>query len=1062
MGYRIHGKHNKIITLINLINNLRRLYPRLLGKHITSEVFPFQIVPTPGKEFPEYYFVKQIRIEKPLKDDDKTSKEIAKWTTAFMNTSSGLIVLFCPRPDSDQQRDRWVMGLEHVLMNRWIPKSSFQNLVRFKYLEEGYQLRIYMFVCKSPQVITFRYNAYVRQATFIRQMEDARRVQQMLNGAHINHNSARCYSVVNKLLGKSQSFKLNDPIPAPYRENETMEFKHCYSDKSKKKELESFGAGELRQRLQGDGGYIEYISAFANSHGGSLVIGVEEGGKVPVVRGFKIAEDEKQKIHDCLKMEMEKCIWKGDPKYKPCYGNDWQILYHDVMGEKVTGKRQLIEICIPKHAGGMFLRPPIYYLVNKYGKLESNAAPHEQDKFEQKGDTIQHEMFEKWKKEFQTDFNATEEVHTQSSFRRHWNRPDGGNTYTSVQSGFSAGGSKNDVPVAAAVKEEEEGRHDETTKVPKSFRESESEHKTDIDTPSLNLTDCCSTKMAEHIKSFKDTKTWYPHWETMQEEFPEDARFAELINFIDADDWDGVATVICGDIDPDAKTDQAGLAVANCSLICHVLIARKGETPILICCIKETYFNERTQENLDKLVTFALCNARMLKRQYLLATVNKPYQSCIFHFDVEVLVVPTKGSIEKIWSSSWPDSQPVVYPHADSEVEYSVSCNGVAERLLKTRYSVRDRYGNVLTEHLTEAQARILLERNERVLIVSGKSGTGKTVIALHLVHSAQSRTCQRLREEDVLYICSNAGLEAFIRSQVLCRTMVVKKTDCLSSEQREILCRAKLVIVDDLHAIQLGKEWKDGWEKLDLENPTDLYSMLFRQAARGTNIAIFFDSDQDYEGHLPDNFHKWLRNLAERVDGILPQDIVIITLSERIRNSREINRFMQANQNQAQVPGMITCLNEEEGDDIRYEYIGGTIGESVSILNEKLCTLEKTYSPKSIAILCDDASHTLKMKTWLMQKYRRAFQEDGDYPVHNIVLCSLEDFGGLEADVVLFVLPPKLESEAIKASWKYINTICSRAKQRLEFLLSWEPREEKTKEGKIANLLDLFKMVSE
>ncbi len=964
-----------------------------------------------------------------------------------MNTSGGLIVLICDKPDSDQQIDRWVMGFIQCVMNRGFLKSASQNLVRFKCLEKEDPPRIYIFICKSAEVITFSYNAYVREERFVWPMENASVVQQILNTAHSHHNNAKCSSVITKPLGKLDA-------PISLHESDTVEFKHCYSDTSKKKELQSLDAVEFKRRLQGDKGYIECICAFANSHGGSLLIGVEEGGKFHVVRGFKIAEDEKQKIYDCLKMEIEKCIWKGDAKYKPCDGKDWQIFYHDVMGEK----RQVMEICISKHARGMFLRSPIYYLVDKYGKLESNAPPRDQDNVMQRGATIQHEMFEKWKKEFQADSNATEDDHAQRSFRRHWNKPDGLNTYTSVQSSFSAGGPKDNVQTAAAAKEED--THDET-KVPKSFRESESEYKTGINTPSLNLINCCTTKMAEHIKSFKDTKTWFPHWETMQGEFPEDAQFAELINFIDADDWNGVATVICGDIDPDASTDQAALAVANCSLICHVLITRKGETPILICCIKETYSNERTQENLDKLVTFALSNARMLKRQYLLATVNKPYRSCIFHFDVEVLVVPTEGNITKIWSSRWPNIQPVVYPDADSEVQYSLSCNGVAERLLKTRYSVRDRYGNVLTEHLTEAQARILYERNERVLIVSGKSGTGKTVIALHLVHSARSRACQRLRDEDVLYVCSNAGLEAFIRSQVSCRVMVVKKTDCITSEQRDILCQAKLVILDDLHAIQLGKEWKDGWEKLDLENPTDLYSILFCQAARETNVAIFFDPDQDYEGHLPDNFDKWLRNLAERVDGILPQDIVIITLTERIRNSREINRFMQANQNQAQVPGTITCLNEEEGDDIRYEYIGVDFKDSVNILNEKLCALEKKYSPKSIAILCDDATHTLKMKTWLMQKFQRTFQKDGNYPVNNIVLCSLEDFGGLEADVVLFLLPPKLESEAIKVSWRYINTICSRAKQRLEFLLPWEPREEETKEGRIANLLDLFETVS-
>ncbi len=353
----------------------------------------FQDAPSPGREFAEYHFVQRVQMDKSPKDDERTSREIAKWTTAFMNTSGGLVVLYCNKPDSDQQRDRWLMGLESVLISNWIPESTFQSLIRFQYLEIGDQLRIYMFVGKASHKVTFTYNAFGRQATGIRPIKDAARIRQMLGETYNSSEAVKCHSAIKELLAEAQSLKVDDPIPVQYRENETIEFKHCYRDKSNKKELDSFGAEEFRQRLQGDEGYIEIISAFANTHGGSLVLGVEEGGKFPVARGFKIAEDQKPRITNCLNAELDKCLWHGDPAYKPCLGRDWEILYHDVIDQAATPK-QLIEICVPKHGGGMLLRSPMYYQIDKYGAIDSNVKHRDRGEMGQNSaNIIQHRMF---------------------------------------------------------------------------------------------------------------------------------------------------------------------------------------------------------------------------------------------------------------------------------------------------------------------------------------------------------------------------------------------------------------------------------------------------------------------------------------------------------------------------------------------------------------------------------------------------------------------------------------------------------------------------------------------
>ena len=526
-------------------------------------------------------------------------------------------------------------------------------------------------------------------------------------------------------------------------------------------------------------------------------------------------------------------------------------------------------------------------------------------------------------------------------------------------------------------------------------------------------------------------------------------------------------------IDSPSEPIDSRLALSNCHFACQILIARKFEPPTLVHFIQDRSTTEIPQESINKLVGYALTDARKLKQKFLESTVNMNHQTQLFHFDVEVVLIRGEGEAETVWDSTWERTQPVTYPTSvDNEIMYGIACNGLAERLLKTRSAVKDRYGEILVEHLTETQAGILFETKERILIVSGKSGTGKTVIALHLVlHHAMRDVCT---DQNVLYICSSEGLKEFVSSQVRCRTIVVEKTDGLSQVIKSCIQEAKLVIVDDVHAIKLGDNWT--------EDPLDLYRNLFARASGDTcQVAIFFDEEQDYKGLLPPEFDKRLREVAETKEGILTQHIKIVTLNDRIRNSQEINRFMQANQNQAQIPGIISCLNELRGDDVFYEDIGDNADRAAKVINEKLSALQKRYSAKSVAILCDESIqlHTIKAK--LEGEFGRTFQDDNTHPIKHTVMCKLDDFMGQEADVVLFLFSETFGIEKSNVHWKLINFISSRAKLRLEFLLLRKSVKSKAtnmfhklclgvlaprkpsgkKENKLTHLLGLFNTVS-
>ncbi len=1010
--------------------------------------YHLQDVPTPELGFAEYIFKTEICIDKP--PTDNTIKTIAQQVTALMNTSGGLILLYSNTPDSERKRDRWIMGFGSHLANNWIPESLLQELLGYRSRETEGQVQIYIFVAKSPHLVTFDFHAFGRLTTGVRPIKELDRVRKMLNEPQSSPGRNGCGSEMKQILRSVHQFQIDDPIPVTYRESDTMEFKHCYDGPSKTTELPLFTTDILKKRL---GENMKYLCAFANTQGGSLVLGVEEDGNCPVVRGFPVTvnqEAAERELTEYLGWRLGQCIWHGDPQHKPVMGQDWNVFYHKVIG-KAGRERKMIEVRINKHSGGMFLQSPVYYVVDRNGQMEEKRD------------------FKDWKVRFHatTAIPHTEKTNAQSDLQKHMVDTGIHEKRQEVQNNRLPEDQPQPAAGAAAQAAAE-------IKIPKSFKESRSEHKADIFVQSLSLHDCCTNRMAQYIKSLQaeSEKTWYPFVEEIRKRLPDDACSDKLMIFLQGQEWKGLTSIveIENESDRARKSNDPGL-------ICHMLRLGECEPPLLISCFGTNYQCEIAKQNLESLVGLALDSGRELKRQLLENTANLLYCSCLFHFDMEVLLVPTEGPVETVWESK--NVQPVEYPNTNQEQQYAIACNGLSVELLRTRASVKDRYGQILVEHLTEAQASALHAERKRVLIVSGKSGTGKTVIALHLAKEANEVRKEVGVGAGVVYICSNEGLKSFVSSQVSCPVIVLKSANSLSPTQKILLEEASLIIVDDVHAIELDKRCKywestrrdsggDDVSAIEIDEhgetyPSDLYVMLFKHAAQSnTRVAVFFDPEQDYKQNLPADFDLKLRRLAETHCGVLPQDITIVALTERVRNSQEINRFMQANQNQAKVSGTIECLNERPGDDVIYEYIGSNIEESAKIVNAKLNSLQGKYGARSVAILCDDNEQMKEMKTELIDQFDRYFQTENEYPIQHTVICSIEDFGGLEAEVILFLLPRNFGTENANVNWKYVNVISSRARERLEFLLPWKPALEDTEQQmRLRNLLELFKSVS-
>lgn len=168
----------------------------------------------------------------------------------------------------------------------------------------------------------------------------------------------------------------------------------------------------------------------------------------------------------------------------------------------------------------------------------------------------------------------------------------------------------------------------------------------------------------------------------------------------------------------------------------------------------------------------------------------------------------------------------------------------------------------------------------------------------------------------------------------------------------------------------------------------------------------------------------------------------------------------MIANQTQARVEGPRVCLNEREGDGVIYDFIGNNFEDNASYLDAKFRGLVQHYEERSIVVLCDDEIQMTTLEKMLRGKFGWNVQSQKIFPVEGIVMSMLEDFGGLEGEVVLFLLPPTFGGDN-RGNWKYINCVSSRAKLKLEFLLPWEPEEDPIRLQKTKAFLELFQMVS-
>ncbi len=250
-----------------------------------------------------------------------SAKKIANRLNALMNTSGGLIVLrVADGPLSITNVIKWQIRFQCYVNDTCLGNQGLRSLVEIHHKVIADQHYSILFVFKSSKLVTFSYNAYVSHDAGqerITSDDVAKQIMQMAD----NEPQEKPRSRLADLQAEIGSFTMGEQLPVEYWEGATMGYKHSRS-------VRKFSAMEIAQKLERS--LLVTISAFANTRGGSLLVGVDD--KSGVI-GYHLPdsqeeeEEEERKLTQYINTELRKCIWNGK---KPDHDRYWKVFYYDV------------------------------------------------------------------------------------------------------------------------------------------------------------------------------------------------------------------------------------------------------------------------------------------------------------------------------------------------------------------------------------------------------------------------------------------------------------------------------------------------------------------------------------------------------------------------------------------------------------------------------------------------------------------------------------------------------------------------------------------------------------
>ncbi len=857
----------------------------------------------------------------------------------------------------------------------WLSEDVFKDTICITKNEA--EKEIYFFTNNTKHLVTHNYNAYDLKQSHPQAIVSNTELMRIIRtctctneGICEKHKALATKSQILSRLPNTDRLIANQSFPAPKSDSCQTHFYRNYqlNDRSLADVLNT-------QSVQCE--MLELVSALANREGGSIFLGVTNTA-TPKVRGYRLTEKQYKCTEQCISDILTGTkhgpvtVW-GQPQIESTHY--WKTFIHDV----VSDERKVIEICVKKCPGGMFCALPVLLDIKDTGEI------------------YQVDSFAEWEKRVLQG--------TSDSFYDDQTDPYCTHLKSKEMVDKNASPDANMEPTAMSSM---------TQEPPEQTASSPEFHwwlsNDGVVAQSLRFDQCCSKELADRDLDISTTFSTFPPTEAIIERFASIECLQDTLKEIlqEHKGDTGVAVFMENVSDTGIWKD-----VTNEYHVFDLVILKTNQPPVLITIFKD----ESSREAAKK---YCLKVGQLLKRTCC-TYMGKDKGSMKFFFKCQLYFLGHGHANlqQEVW---YPEAYLQPSTETLNAVRYALA------RILLDCQHITDRYGNIMVRHLSSYQAKVLLERRPKVLIVKSIAGSGKTVLALEMARRLKK---QHGKNKKIVFLCRSKGLAAFVKSQTKGSEVFDSVEECNSERTAELrtsfFSQYTDIIIDDAHAIPVSGEPK-GWT---------MYNALFASLKkRSGHACIFLDPDmQDYRGCTPGDFVTQLEALAVRYVG--NYHVKIEPLGKILRNSRRICQFTKACLGTGNYVDELTTVRQIPEDGVFYHNIQDreASSEETKTLLSRLSELEQ-YRKQDITILTESQEDKAWVTEMLKGKYQT--QDATQFPVEHVVIDTLANFEGLESPVILFMIP-KSWSNGYVGSLKYRLCVVTRAISRLEFLLPWD-----------------------
>ncbi len=689
-------------------------------------------------------------------------------------------------------------------------------------------------------------------------------------------------------------------------------------------------------------------------------------------------------------------IW-GNPHRAP--KQCWESFFHKL----VADDRHVIEIRVNQCPGGMFCSLPVCLDIKDTGEI------------------YQLESFPEWKKRIL--HGSVESLHDEENdntdcYHKHFERKEIAD---------------NDTP--PDLNKHRTGKTSTSLKPPKQTTSSPQFcwwlSGDGVVAESLQFDQCCSKELADSEMDISTTFSTFPSAEAIMKRFTNIEYLEDIIKEILQEHKGDNGVAVFLEKISDTKFPEY-VILKDVTPVHHVfdlVILKEKQPPVIVTIFQ----NKCSPEEAKK---YCLQLGQLLKRgcsKY----AGSDKSSMKFFFQCRLYFIG-HGYVNLQQEGCYPKD----YQHPTAETLNTVR-HALARILLESQL-ITDRYGNIMVRHLSSYQAKVLLGRRAKVLIVKAIAGSGKTVLAIEMAHRLKQRYGNTRK---IVFLCRSRGLAAFVKSQAICINLFESVIECNSQRDTDLsasfFSQYTDIIIDDAHAIPVVGE-PTSWT---------IYNALFSSLQKRPGHAyIFLDPDmQNYRGCTPDDFAFQLETLAGRFVG--KYNVQVEPLGKILRNSRRICQFTKACMGTGKYVDELSTVRHLPEDGVFFHNIQGRDAgqyEATTLLS-RLSNV-KQYSNHDVAILTNNKEDKIWVKEMLLEKGHTT--QDARPPVKNLVVDTLENFKALKPRAIFFIIPQSWDSDYV-TSVNSLLPVVTRAKSRLEFLLLWDPSQRQQ------NLTELKKAIS-